>query len=66
MFRNHIPYLFSSNVYVTIRLKYEAIDNKGVALAFLRCAVYEEDERMLTDDVKEFKAWLGDYNPFRE
>lgn len=66
MARNHIVLNLVSRLCDYVRLKYVGIDNKGVALSFIRYAVYEKDERMLTDDVKDFRLWLGAYNPFLE
>ena len=66
MAKNHIVLNLVSRLCDYIRLKYTAIERKSVALSFLRYAVYEEDERMLTDDVKDFKRWFGPVNPFHQ
>jgi hypothetical protein len=66
MASNHVRFNLVNRLCDYVRQKYRGIDNKGTALAFLRCAMYEEDARALTDDVKEFKEWLGPYNPFWE
>ena len=66
MARNHIVLNLVSRLCDYVRLKYVGIDTKRVALSFIRYAVYEKDDRMLTDDVKDFRHWLGAYNPFLE
>ena len=66
MARNHIVLNLVSRLCDYVRLKYVGIDNKTIALSFIRYAVYEKDERMLTDDVKDFRLWLGEHNPFLE
>jgi len=66
MLRNHIVLNVVKRLCDCIRFKYEEIDNNAEAKEFLCSAMYEEDQQKVTNQMREFKAWLGEHNPFWE
>jgi transposase len=64
MTKNHVKLNIVKRLHDYIKLKYPGNDGKRDAEFFLQYAVYEKNVAMLSNDVKDFKQWFGDLNPF--